>query len=37
MGMTSLPPEALALPENQRLAWLMGREEPAGLGKLEGF
>jgi hypothetical protein len=37
MGMTALPAEALALPENERLAWLMGRHVPAGLDKLEGF
>lgn len=37
MGMTTLPAEALALPETERLAWLMGRHVPAGLDKLEGF
>jgi len=31
MGMTSLPPEALALPPPIRVAWLMGRLTPPGL------
>jgi len=31
MGLTGLPPEALAAPERQRLAWLLGRTEIAGL------
>jgi maleylpyruvate isomerase len=31
MGLTGLPPEALAAPEPQRLAWLLGRAEIAGL------
>ena len=31
MGLTGLPPEALAASEPQRLAWLLGRAEIAGL------
>jgi maleylpyruvate isomerase len=31
MGMTGLPAEALAVPEPQRLAWLLGRVEIPGL------
>ena len=31
MGMTQLPPEALAVPPHQRLSWLLGREEIEGL------
>ena len=31
MGLTGLPPAALAVPPNHRLAWLMGRAEIAGL------
>jgi maleylpyruvate isomerase len=36
MGLTDLPPQALAVPDGERLAWLMGRAsipglEPAGL------
>ena len=31
MGMTELPPEALAAPERTRLAWLIGRTEIPGL------
>ncbi len=31
MGMTGLPPEALAAAEPQRLAWLLGRADIAGL------
>jgi maleylpyruvate isomerase len=31
MGLTGLPPEALAAPEPQRLAWLLGRAEIPGL------
>jgi maleylpyruvate isomerase len=31
MGMTGLPTAALAVPERQRLAWLLGRAEIAGL------
>jgi maleylpyruvate isomerase len=31
MGLTGLPPEALAAPEPQRLAWLLGRAEIDGL------
>jgi maleylpyruvate isomerase len=31
MGLTGLPKEALALPEPQRLAWLLGRVEVPGL------
>jgi maleylpyruvate isomerase len=32
MGLTGLPREALATPEPQRLAWLLGRAEIPGLG-----
>jgi maleylpyruvate isomerase len=32
MGLTALPPEALAAPDAQRVAWLLGRAEIAGLG-----
>ena len=32
MGMTDLPPQALAVPPNQRVAWLLGRAEIDGLG-----
>ena len=31
MGLTGLPVEALAASEPQRLAWLLGRAEIAGL------
>ncbi|MDO8362552.1 MAG: maleylpyruvate isomerase N-terminal domain-containing protein [Actinomycetota bacterium] len=31
MGLTALPAAALALPEHERLAWLVGRAAPAGL------
>ncbi len=31
MGLTTLPPEALALPPTRRLAWLLGRAEIDGL------
>lgn len=31
MGLTALPPEALATPDRVRLAWLLGRAEIAGL------
>jgi maleylpyruvate isomerase len=31
MGLTGLPAAALAVPERQRLAWLLGRAEIAGL------
>jgi maleylpyruvate isomerase len=31
MGATELPAAALALPPNERLAWLLGRARPAGL------
>ena len=31
MGLTALPAVALALPPTRRLAWLMGRDTPAGL------
>ena len=32
MGMTDLPPQALAVPPNHRVAWLLGRAEIEGLG-----
>lgn len=31
MGLTTLPPAALALPPHERLAWIMGRSTPEGL------
>jgi maleylpyruvate isomerase len=31
MGMTDLPPQALAVPPNHRVAWLLGRAEIVGL------
>ena len=31
MGMTGLPPAALALPPPRRLAWLLGRIDVPGL------
>jgi maleylpyruvate isomerase len=31
MGLTELPPAALALPPRERLAWLVGRAQPDGL------
>jgi len=31
MGMTSLPPDALRVPDAQRLAWLLGRVDIDGL------
>lgn len=31
MGLTTLPPGALALPEHERVAWLVGRAAPQGL------
>ena len=37
MGMTALPPEALRLSENERLAWLMGRTTPLGLERVDGL
>lgn len=32
MGLTGLPPAALAVPEHVRLAWLLGRADIEGLG-----
>lgn len=32
MGLTTLPPEALAVPEAHRVAWLLGRADIDGLG-----
>jgi maleylpyruvate isomerase len=32
MGLTALPPAALAVPDRHRLAWLLGRAEIDGLG-----
>ena len=32
MGLTDLPPEAMAVPPRHRLAWLLGRAEIDGLG-----
>lgn len=37
MGMSTLPQEALVLPESERLAWLMGRTVPAGLNSVDGL
>jgi maleylpyruvate isomerase len=37
MGMTGLPPLALALSENERLAWLFGRVTPAGLEQVDNL
>lgn len=31
MGLTTMPPEALAVPPHERLAWLLGRREIEGL------
>ena len=31
MGLTTLPPAALALPEHERVAWLVGRTVPEGM------
>lgn len=31
MGLTAMPPQALALPPHERLAWLLGRREIDGL------
>ena len=31
MGLTTLPAAALALPEHERVAWMVGRTAPAGL------
>jgi maleylpyruvate isomerase len=31
MGLTTMPPEALAVPPHERLAWLLGRREIDGL------
>ncbi|MDO9173431.1 MAG: hypothetical protein Q7V62_01425, partial [Actinomycetota bacterium] len=31
MGLTTLPAIAVALPDHERLAWLLGRTEVAGL------
>ena len=36
MGLTTLPAEALAVPEPQRLAWLFGRASIDGLGPADG-
>jgi hypothetical protein len=32
MGLTDLPPEAMAVPPRHRLAWMLGRVEIDGLG-----
>jgi len=37
MGMSGLPPLALALPENERLAWLFGRVTPDGLEQVDNL
>lgn len=37
MGMSGLPPLALALSENERLAWLFGRVTPDGLEQLDNL
>jgi hypothetical protein len=31
MGLTAMPPAALAVPPHERLAWLLGRREIDGL------
>ena len=35
MGMTDLPPQAMAVTPHQRVAWLLGRAEIKGLGAAE--
>ena len=37
MGMTGLPATALALSENERLAWLFGRVAPDGLEQVDNL
>jgi maleylpyruvate isomerase len=37
MGMSGLPPIALALSENERLAWLLGRVTPVGLEQVDNL
>ena len=37
MGMSGLPSGALALPENERLAWLFGRVVPEGLEQVDNL
>jgi hypothetical protein len=37
MGMSGLPPLALALSENERLAWLFGRVTPDGLEQVDNL
>jgi maleylpyruvate isomerase len=35
MGLTALPPEALAVDEHRRVAWLLGRADIPGLGRAD--